>query len=55
MGMDFGNRIDVHTIAKGMNVNSWKIDNPNEIQPILKEAIDSNKPAVLDVSIDGTL
>ena len=55
MGMDFGNRIDVHTIAKGMNVNSWKIDNPNEIQPILKEAIDSNKPSVLDVSIDGTL
>ena len=55
MGMEFGNRIDIHTIAKGMNVNSWRIDDPKDIKPRLAEAINSNKPSLLDVTIDGTL
>ena len=55
LGMDFGSRIDIHTIAKGMNVNSWRIDNPKDIKPVLLEAINSNKPSLLDVTIDGTL
>lgn len=55
MGMEFGNRIDIHTIAKGMNVNSWRIDDPKDIKPRLVEAINSNKPSLLDVTIDGTL
>lgn len=55
MGMEFGNRIDIHTIAKGMNVNSWRIDDPKDIKPRLAEAIKSNKPSLLDVTIDGTL
>ena len=53
--MEFGNRIDIHTIAKGMNVESWRIDDPKDIKPILSEAINSNKPSLLDVTIDGTL
>ena len=55
MGMEFGNRIDIHTIAKGMNINSWRIDDPKDIKPRLAEAINSNKPSLLDVTIDGTL
>ena len=55
LGMEFGNRIDIHTIAKGMNVESWRIDDPKDIKPILSEAINSNKPSLLDVTIDGTL
>ena len=55
LGMEFGNRIDIHTIAKGMNVESWRIDDPKDIKPILSEAINSNKPSLLDVTIDGPL
>ena len=55
LGMDFGNRIDIHTIAKGMNVNSCRIDDPNDIKPKLIEAINSDQPSLLDVTIDGTL
>ena len=55
LGMDFGNRIDIHTIAKGMNVSSCRIDDPNDIKPKLIEAINSDKPSLLDVTIDGTL
>ena len=32
LGMEFGNRIDIHTIAKGMNVESWRIDDPKDIK-----------------------
>ena len=55
LGMECGKRIDIHTIAKGMNVESWRIDDPKDIKPILSEAINSNKPSLLDVTIDGTL
>ncbi|MHA1378794.1 MAG: thiamine pyrophosphate-binding protein [Candidatus Helarchaeota archaeon] len=38
-------------IAKGFGCYGEKITNPNEIKPAIKRALDSNKPAVLDIVI----
>ncbi len=44
-------QIDYSKIAKGFGCHGEKIENPEDIKPALQRAIDSKKPAVLDVSI----
>ena len=38
-------------IAKGFGCYGEKVDNPEDIKPALQRAIDSKKPAVIDVEI----
>ncbi|MFX0006619.1 MAG: thiamine pyrophosphate-binding protein [Promethearchaeota archaeon] len=43
--------IDYSKIAEGFGCYGEKIENPDDIKPALKRAIESKKPAVLDVNI----
>ncbi|MDX1797046.1 MAG: thiamine pyrophosphate-dependent enzyme, partial [Candidatus Lokiarchaeia archaeon] len=43
--------IDYSNIARGFGCYGEKVENPEDIKPALQRAIDSKKPAVIDVSI----
>jgi acetolactate synthase-1/2/3 large subunit len=43
--------INYAEISKGFGCYSEKVEKAEEIKPALKRAMDSNKPAVIDVSI----
>jgi acetolactate synthase-1/2/3 large subunit len=53
--MDFANSLNLSAIAQGMGVAGEKIKDPAQLGPALRRAFDSGKPALLDVSIDGSL
>ena len=55
MGMDFPLRPDFSVIAHGMGVHARRIEDPAEVGPAVKEALDLGKPALLDVVIDGSV
>ncbi len=55
VGMDFANSLNLSAIAQGMGVAGEKIEDPAQLGPALRRAFDSGKPALLDVSIDGSL
>jgi acetolactate synthase-1/2/3 large subunit len=52
IGVDF---FDVHydKMAEAAGWYGERVDDPNEITPALKRAVDSGKPALLDVIVDG--
>ncbi len=54
-GMNFNQRFDFKTIAKGFNINSHSITNPSEIKDILTKCINSGQPNLLDIHIDGSV
>ena len=55
MAMDFPQRLDLAAMARAMGVYGVRIEDPERIGPEISRALDSGKPAVLDVVIDGTL
>ncbi|MBM3944135.1 MAG: thiamine pyrophosphate-binding protein [SAR202 cluster bacterium] len=55
MAMDFPTGLNLAGMAQAMGVYSRRIENPQDIGPELKKALASDKPAVLDISIDGAL
>ena len=55
IGMDFSQPFDMAGIAKSMGVYSRRIEDPNQIAPVLEEAINLGSPALLDVIIDPAL
>ena len=55
MGMDFPLRPDFSVIARGMGVHARRIEDPADVGPAMKEALDLGKPALLDVVIDGSV
>ena len=55
MGMDFEESFNFSEISKGFNINSYKIDDPSQIQSVLKECLNSNKPNLIDIQIDGSV
>ncbi len=55
MGMDFPLRPDFSEIAGGMGVHARRIEDPVEVGPAVKDALDLGKPALLDVVIDGSV
>lgn len=55
VGMDFDNPLSLSAIAQGMGVPGEKVEDPKELGPALRRAYDSGKPALIDVSIDGSL
>ena len=55
MGMDFPIALDVAGMARSMGVDARTIDDPSDVAPATRAAIESGRPAVLDVVIDGSL
>ena len=55
VGMDFPIPLNIAGIANAIGVYGRTIEDPTEIGPALRQALDSGKPAVLDVVIDGSL
>ena len=55
VGMDFPLPINIAGIAEAIGVYGRTISNPEDIGPELIRALDSGKPAVLDVVIDGRI
>jgi benzoylformate decarboxylase len=53
--MDFPLRMNIAGIAEAIGVYAQKIEDPAEIGPAIKKAIASNKPALLDIYIDGAV
>ena len=55
IGMDFPQPFEMAAIANAMGVHGQKVQNPEELGPAVKKALDSGKPALLDVIIDGSV
>ena len=55
MAMDFPIPFNIAGIAEGMGIHGRNITDPEEIGPAIREAIESGAPAVLDISIDGSV
>ena len=55
MAMDFPIPMNIAGMAEAMGVSGRSITDPDDLVPALKAALESGKPAVLDVSIDGSV
>ncbi|MCY4111290.1 MAG: thiamine pyrophosphate-dependent enzyme, partial [Chloroflexi bacterium] len=55
LGMDLPQEFNLGAIASAMGVASERIEDPERIGPAFQRALDSGKPALLDVIIDGAL
>ena len=55
VGMDFANRLDLAMMAQAMGVPGERVDDPAEIGPAIQRAFESGRPALLDITISGTL
>ncbi len=55
IGMDFPRPFDLAALAGAMGVPARRIEDPAEVGPALRNALDSGGPALLDVIIDGSL
>lgn len=55
MAMDFPIPMNIAGMAEAMGVRGRRIADPAEIAPALSAALESGKPTVLDVSIDGAV
>ena len=54
-GMDFANPLDLAAVAQGLGVGSEKVADPALLGPAVRRAFESGRPALIDVSIDGSL
>ncbi len=55
VGMNFDLPLNVAGIAEGFGISGRRVEDPAQLRPAIEEAIASGKPAVVDVSIDGSL
>ncbi len=55
IGMDFPVPLNISGIAEALGVYGRKIEDPSELAPALRYAIELGEPAVLDVVIDGSV
>ena len=55
LGMDFALPLDLAGMARAQGVFGQRIEDPNKIGPAVSTALESGKPALLDVVIDGSL
>ena len=52
---DFKTPFDMCNIAKGMGLECENVTKPDQIKPALDKALESGKPYLLNISIDGSL
>ena len=55
IGADFPIPMNIAGIAEAIGVYGRKVEDPVELAPAVREALNLGKPAVLDVSIDGSI
>ena len=55
LGMDFPIPMNIAGMAEAMGVFGRKIEDPAEVGPAVRHALDLGKPAVLDIVIDGSV
>ena len=55
IGMDFPTPLNIAGIAEATGVYGIKIEDPAELAPAVRSALELGKPAVLDVVIDGSV
>ena len=55
IGMDFPAPFDFEGIAASFGVDSRRIEDPADLAPAMKRALDLGEPALLDVVIDGSV
>lgn len=55
LGADFPIPLNIAGIAEAIGMHGRKIEDPADLAPAVREALDLGKPAVLDVSIDGSI
>jgi benzoylformate decarboxylase len=55
LAMDFPTPMNIAGIADAIGVHSRKIEDPADLAPAMRQALELGAPAVLDVSIDGTV
>ena len=55
LAMDFPIPMNIAGMAEAMGVAGHSISDPDEIAPALTDALESGRPTVLDVSIDGAV
>ena len=55
MGMDFPLPLNIAGIANAIGVYGRTIEDPEELAPAIRQAVESGRPVVLDVVIDGSL
>jgi benzoylformate decarboxylase len=55
IGMDFGSHLNMAGLAEDMGVYGRRIEDPADLGPAVREALDSGKPAVLDVIMDESV
>ena len=53
VGMDFPLPLNIAGIANAIGVSGRTIEDPQELGPAIRQALESGRPAVLDVVIDG--
>ena len=54
-GMDFPLPLNIAGIANAMGVYGRTIEDPEELAPSIRQAVELNRPVVLDVVIDGSV
>lgn len=52
IGMDFPTNLNIAGLAEKMGITGHIIRDPLELKPVIRKALDSGKPAVLDVMVD---
>ncbi len=55
VGMDFPLPLNLARIAEGFGVHGRRVETPSELRPTLEEAFSLDRPALVDVVIDGSL
>ncbi len=55
IGMDFNLPLNIAGIANAIGVHGRTIEDPEELAPAIEQAVESGRPAVLDVLIDGSV
>jgi len=55
IGMDFPMPFDMASMARAYGVYGRRIEDPEDLAPAVREAVEMNKPALLDVVIDGSV
>ncbi|MBI4220080.1 MAG: thiamine pyrophosphate-binding protein [Chloroflexi bacterium] len=55
VGMDFGKPFDFARIASAFDIAGERVADPAKLGPAIRKAVDSGRPAVIDVEIDGSV
>jgi len=47
--------LEVASIARAMGLRAWIVDRPGQLQDIVREALDDERPALIEIRVDGEI